>query len=158
MLEIIFPDSDSPSAGNFSSFMQKEIFEQPESVVNTMRGRVNFENNTGQNTVSIGLLMELFIPQFYTLSGLVVIHRCFHTSLSRLILMECRKVKSIQMTKMWILFVKQCIFFNNLEIDGPIISCSDPGRTEGPHQGNSKVSTTHSYCLWHELPCWGGCK
>ncbi|XP_069474992.1 glutamine--fructose-6-phosphate aminotransferase [isomerizing] 1 isoform X3 [Ambystoma mexicanum] len=32
--------------GNFSSFMQKEIFEQPESVVNTMRGRVNFEDNT----------------------------------------------------------------------------------------------------------------
>ena len=26
--------------------MQKEIFEQPESVVNTMRGRVNFENET----------------------------------------------------------------------------------------------------------------
>uniref|UniRef100_A0A8C5ND60 glutamine--fructose-6-phosphate transaminase (isomerizing) n=1 Tax=Gouania willdenowi TaxID=441366 RepID=A0A8C5ND60_GOUWI len=32
--------------GNFSSFMQKEIFEQPESVVNTMRGRINFDNNT----------------------------------------------------------------------------------------------------------------
>uniref|UniRef100_A0A3Q3DXE6 glutamine--fructose-6-phosphate transaminase (isomerizing) n=1 Tax=Hippocampus comes TaxID=109280 RepID=A0A3Q3DXE6_HIPCM len=32
--------------GNFSSFMQKEIFEQPESVVNTMRGRVNFDDNT----------------------------------------------------------------------------------------------------------------
>merc|ERR1719228_1078554 len=29
--------------GNYSSFMQKEIFEQPESVVNTMRGRINFE-------------------------------------------------------------------------------------------------------------------
>ncbi|XP_064458505.1 glutamine--fructose-6-phosphate aminotransferase [isomerizing] 2-like isoform X2 [Ornithodoros turicata] len=29
--------------GNFSSFMQKEIFEQPESVINTMRGRMNFE-------------------------------------------------------------------------------------------------------------------
>ena len=29
--------------GNFSSFMQKEIFEQPESVFNTMRGRINFE-------------------------------------------------------------------------------------------------------------------
>merc|ERR1719334_493127 len=29
--------------GSFSSFMQKEIFEQPESVVNTMRGRINFE-------------------------------------------------------------------------------------------------------------------
>lgn len=32
--------------GNFSSFMQKEIFEQPESVVNTMRGRVNFESGS----------------------------------------------------------------------------------------------------------------
>jgi glucosamine--fructose-6-phosphate aminotransferase (isomerizing) len=32
--------------GNFSSFMQKEIFEQPESVVNTMRGRVDFERRT----------------------------------------------------------------------------------------------------------------
>ncbi|XP_068460784.1 glutamine--fructose-6-phosphate aminotransferase [isomerizing] 1 [Clinocottus analis] len=32
--------------GNFSSFMQKEIFEQPESVFNTMRGRMNFDNNT----------------------------------------------------------------------------------------------------------------
>jgi len=32
--------------GNFSSFMQKEIFEQPESVVNTMRGRVDFEKST----------------------------------------------------------------------------------------------------------------
>lgn len=30
--------------GKFDHFMQKEIFEQPESVVNTMRGRVNFEN------------------------------------------------------------------------------------------------------------------
>ena len=34
-------------SGNFSSFMQKEIFEQPESVVNTMRGRVNFESGNG---------------------------------------------------------------------------------------------------------------
>ncbi|XP_048474722.1 glutamine--fructose-6-phosphate aminotransferase [isomerizing] 1 isoform X2 [Rhincodon typus] len=32
--------------GNFSSFMQKEIFEQPESVLNTMRGRVNFDDYT----------------------------------------------------------------------------------------------------------------
>jgi glucosamine--fructose-6-phosphate aminotransferase (isomerizing) len=31
--------------GKFSHFMQKEIFEQPESVVNTMRGRVNFDTN-----------------------------------------------------------------------------------------------------------------
>ena len=32
-------------SGSYSSFLQKEIFEQPESVVNTMRGRVNFEKN-----------------------------------------------------------------------------------------------------------------
>lgn len=32
--------------GNYSSFMQKEIFEQSESVVNSMRGRVNFETET----------------------------------------------------------------------------------------------------------------
>ncbi|ORZ12261.1 hypothetical protein BCR42DRAFT_420317 [Absidia repens] len=31
--------------GSFDHFMQKEIYEQPESVVNTMRGRVNFENH-----------------------------------------------------------------------------------------------------------------
>lgn len=29
--------------GNYDFFMQKEIFEQPDSVINTMRGRVNFE-------------------------------------------------------------------------------------------------------------------
>uniref|UniRef100_UPI0037E991FB glutamine--fructose-6-phosphate aminotransferase [isomerizing] 2 n=1 Tax=Semicossyphus pulcher TaxID=241346 RepID=UPI0037E991FB len=32
--------------GNFQSFMQKEIFEQPDSVVNTMRGRICFDSNT----------------------------------------------------------------------------------------------------------------
>ena len=31
--------------GKFDHFMQKEIYEQPESVVNTMRGRVNFDAN-----------------------------------------------------------------------------------------------------------------
>lgn len=31
--------------GKFDHFMQKEIYEQPESVVNTMRGRVNFDEN-----------------------------------------------------------------------------------------------------------------
>ncbi len=34
--------------GQFDYFMQKEIFEQPESVVNTMRGRINFEKGTVQ--------------------------------------------------------------------------------------------------------------
>uniref|UniRef100_A0A8C7N4V2 glutamine--fructose-6-phosphate transaminase (isomerizing) n=2 Tax=Oncorhynchus TaxID=8016 RepID=A0A8C7N4V2_ONCKI len=31
--------------GNFEAFMQKEIFEQPESVFNTMRGRICFHTN-----------------------------------------------------------------------------------------------------------------
>jgi glucosamine--fructose-6-phosphate aminotransferase (isomerizing) len=31
--------------GKFAHFMLKEIFEQPESVVNTMRGRVNYDAN-----------------------------------------------------------------------------------------------------------------
>lgn len=31
--------------GKFDHFMQKEIYEQPDSVVNTMRGRVNFDTN-----------------------------------------------------------------------------------------------------------------
>lgn len=31
--------------GKFDHFMQKEIYEQPESVVNTMRGRVNFDKS-----------------------------------------------------------------------------------------------------------------
>ena len=36
--------------GSFDHFMQKEIYEQPESVVNTMRGRVDFE----QHKVNLG--------------------------------------------------------------------------------------------------------
>lgn len=35
-----------PLKGSYSSFMQKEIFEQPESVFNTMRGRVNLDKET----------------------------------------------------------------------------------------------------------------
>ncbi|KAG0049828.1 glutamine--fructose-6-phosphate transaminase (isomerizing) [Gryganskiella cystojenkinii] len=31
--------------GSFDHFMQKEIYEQPDSVVNTMRGRVNFDSH-----------------------------------------------------------------------------------------------------------------
>ena len=36
-----------PFLGNYDYFMQKEIFEQPESIVNTMRGRVNFDSYKG---------------------------------------------------------------------------------------------------------------
>lgn len=44
--------------GNYDYFMQKEIFEQPESVVNTMRGRVNFANGT----ITLGGIKE-YIPE-----------------------------------------------------------------------------------------------
>ena len=31
--------------GDYTSFMQKEIFEQNESVINTMRGRVDYRSH-----------------------------------------------------------------------------------------------------------------
>ncbi|KAG7281294.1 hypothetical protein CRUP_030977 [Coryphaenoides rupestris] len=45
---VIFLEDDDVAAVSEGrlAFMQKEIFEQPESVVNTMRGRVNFDDNT----------------------------------------------------------------------------------------------------------------
>lgn len=43
--------------GKFDHFMQKEIFEQPESVVNTMAGRLNVE----KKTVTLGGLSQ-FLP------------------------------------------------------------------------------------------------
>jgi len=33
--------------GEYKHFMEKEIFEQPESVVNSMRGRIDFERDRG---------------------------------------------------------------------------------------------------------------
>jgi len=54
--------------GNYSSFMQKEIFEQPESVVNTMRGRVNFENET----VVLGGIRD-YIPEIRRCRRLLLI-------------------------------------------------------------------------------------
>lgn len=54
--------------GNYEYFMQKEIFEQPESVVNTMRGRVNFENQT----VTLGGIKE-YIPEIKRCRRLMLI-------------------------------------------------------------------------------------
>ena len=56
--------------GKYDHFMQKEIYEQPESVVNTMRGRVNFDTRT----VMLGGL-KAYLP---------VIRRC-----RRLIFVAC---------------------------------------------------------------------
>jgi glucosamine--fructose-6-phosphate aminotransferase (isomerizing) len=54
--------------GNFSSFMQKEIFEQPESVVNTMRGRINFLTHT----ITLGGIKD-FVPEIKRCRRLLLI-------------------------------------------------------------------------------------
>lgn len=54
--------------GNYEYFMQKEIFEQPDSVINTMRGRVNFENQT----VTLGGIKE-YIPEIKRCRRLMLI-------------------------------------------------------------------------------------
>ncbi|CRL08009.1 CLUMA_CG020861, isoform B [Clunio marinus] len=54
--------------GNYEYFMQKEIFEQPESVINTMRGRVNFVNQT----VTLGGIKE-YIPEIKRCRRLMLI-------------------------------------------------------------------------------------
>lgn len=54
--------------GNYEYFMQKEIFEQPESVVNTMRGRVYFE----QQKVILGGIKD-YIPEIKRCRRLMLI-------------------------------------------------------------------------------------
>lgn len=54
--------------GKYQYFMQKEIFEQPESVVNTMRGRVNFVNKT----ITLGGIKE-YIPEIKRCRRLMLI-------------------------------------------------------------------------------------
>ncbi|KAG5900662.1 hypothetical protein JTB14_005931 [Gonioctena quinquepunctata] len=54
--------------GNYDFFMQKEIFEQPESVINTMRGRMNFENGT----VTLGGIKD-YIPEIKRCRRLMLI-------------------------------------------------------------------------------------
>ena len=46
--------------GDYSSFMEKEIFEQNESVINTMRGRVDY----GSHKVVLGGI-KVFIYIYY---------------------------------------------------------------------------------------------
>ena len=49
--------------GEYSTFMQKEIFEQPESVVNTMRGRINFEaGEVIMNIIQLSCVAIIFLP------------------------------------------------------------------------------------------------
>ena len=79
--------------GSFDYFMQKEIFEQPDSIVNTMRGRVKFEENQGMmDSIPLLLFYLLFIIFFLFLSvvlgglkeHIVMMRRC-----RRLIFIAC---------------------------------------------------------------------
>ncbi|GFY64222.1 glutamine--fructose-6-phosphate aminotransferase 2 [Trichonephila inaurata madagascariensis] len=54
--------------GSYSSFMQKEIFEQPESVINTMRGRVNLDSES----VVLGGIKD-YIPEIKRCRRLLLI-------------------------------------------------------------------------------------
>ena len=67
--------------GDYTSFMQKEIFEQTESVFNTMRGRVDFFNNKvilgGIKVLfNIDSLFVAFIDFYYLLN----VPNCFKFS------------------------------------------------------------------------------
>ena len=54
--------------GNYDYFMQKEIFEQPESVINTMRGRLNFHDKS----VVLGGIKD-YIPEIKRCRRLMLI-------------------------------------------------------------------------------------
>merc|ERR1712111_292160 len=71
--------------GNYSTFMQKEIFEQPESVVNTMRGRINFE----KHEVTLGGIKD-FIPEIKRCRRLLLIGcgTSYHSAIASRALLE----------------------------------------------------------------------
>merc|ERR1711878_100171 len=71
--------------GNYRSFMQKEIFEQPESVVNTMRGRINFE----LEQVTLGGI-KAFVPEIRRCRRLLMIAcgTSYHSAIASRALLE----------------------------------------------------------------------
>uniref|UniRef100_U5EXS6 glutamine--fructose-6-phosphate transaminase (isomerizing) n=1 Tax=Corethrella appendiculata TaxID=1370023 RepID=U5EXS6_9DIPT len=71
--------------GNYKYFMQKEIFEQPESVVNTMRGRLNF----AEKTVILGGIKD-YIPEIRRCRRLMLIAcgTSYHSALATRSLLE----------------------------------------------------------------------
>lgn len=71
--------------GNYDYFMQKEIFEQPESVVNTMRGRVNFTDKT----INLGGIKE-YIPEIKRCRRIMLIGcgTSYHSAVATRQLME----------------------------------------------------------------------
>lgn len=71
--------------GDFSTFMQKEIFEQPESVVNTMRGRINFD----AGEVTLGGIKD-FVPEIKRCRRLLLIAcgTSYHSAIASRALLE----------------------------------------------------------------------
>jgi len=71
--------------GNYSSFMQKEIFEQPESVMNTMRGRINYE----LEQVTLGGIKS-YVPEIRRCRRLLMIAcgTSFHSAIATRQLLE----------------------------------------------------------------------
>lgn len=67
-IQIIHMQLQEIMKGSFDTFMKKEIFEQPETVDNTMRGRVNFK----KQTVTLGGIKK-FIPQIRRCRRLIMI-------------------------------------------------------------------------------------
>ncbi len=53
--------------------MQKEIFEQPESVVNTMRGRVLYDQHKGKLYYSHTVPLSVSAYAFFSIHSLVVL-------------------------------------------------------------------------------------
>lgn len=71
--------------GSYSSFMQKEIFEQPESVVNTMRGRIDQKTKV----VTLGGIKD-FIPEISRCRRLMLLGcgTSYHSALASRQLLE----------------------------------------------------------------------
>ncbi|KAG4305263.1 hypothetical protein PORY_001433 [Pneumocystis oryctolagi] len=71
--------------GNFDHYMQKEIFEQPESIVNTMRGRIDFK----KKTVTLGGL-KAYLPILRKCRRMILIAcgTSYHSCLATRALME----------------------------------------------------------------------
>ncbi len=74
--------------GPFDHFMQKEIFEQPESIFNTMRGRVCLE----QDKVILGGIKD-FIPEIRRCRRLLLIGcgTSYHSAIATRYADYCKK-------------------------------------------------------------------
>ena len=107
----------------YSTFMEKEIFEQPESIINTMRGRVDFENYKGIFLCTFSFHVFLnFSPKFFLIF------------LPSWVTVLCYKVGWYSCLLSVFLFSSYFGWF---------------GESCGHYQTMSSLA---SHCLWHQLP------